>query len=634
MANGFGSLWVGTSGLQSASHALNTTANNLSNVNTEGYVREQVVFEDRSYLKIGTASISVQRSGLGVDVGTIVHARDIFLDQAYRTEGGRYSFYSASSEAVQEVQTYLQEMDGKKFQEALEDFYGAFAEFAKDPSDTTNQDLVMQKASLFLSRSQAVETGFEDYQTIINQKITDDVNRVNEIGNEIVKLNKRIQAIEAGKVEKAMDLRDKRDLLLDELSGLCRMSYHETVDGIVKVEIEGVEFIDEMNCNNIGLDKDLRTGFVTPYWPRFSDIQNEEYYPVFSMENISAEQGSDLGEIKALLLARGDHQSGFLEFYGVPADRYEAGIGNSVMLNSQAELDTLIHKLVTTINDLYSPIDQAATVYGNTAADFSEKTKIDLDVADDTKLRFVDEDGNDVGRVCDIYNADVGSDGELPPRELFVRNGTSRYTTKTIYVKDQDGNNVKDAEGNDVTVNMYVYNEETMNYTDRAGVNRTVFADGYTYYTGDTILDTSCCYALKNISVNEELVENRSNLPHKKFLDQLTIDYELGDALEKMWTNQEFHLNPADTTPCSFGEFYTKWIGEIATTGSVYETTTTSLEGTKEQIDFSRQGVIGVSSDEELTNMIKYQSAYNASSRFINVINEMIEHIVTSLGHI
>ena len=44
MANGFGSMYIGASGLQSAQNALNTTANNLANVNTEGYVRQQVVF--------------------------------------------------------------------------------------------------------------------------------------------------------------------------------------------------------------------------------------------------------------------------------------------------------------------------------------------------------------------------------------------------------------------------------------------------------------------------------------------------------------------------------------------------------------------------------------------------------------
>ena len=132
MANSFGSLYVGASGLQSASHGLNTTANNLTNVNTEGYVREQVVYEDRNYRKIGTAAVGTQYAGLGVQVGTIVHNRDIFLDKAYRQENGRYSFYSASSEAVQEVYTQLQETDGEAFKDAIADFMEAFQEFAKE----------------------------------------------------------------------------------------------------------------------------------------------------------------------------------------------------------------------------------------------------------------------------------------------------------------------------------------------------------------------------------------------------------------------------------------------------------------------------------------------------------------------
>ena len=274
MANGFGSLWIGASGIQSASNGLNTTANNLSNVNTTGYVREQVVYETRNFNTYDTkASISDSRYGLGVEVGTIVHARDIFLDKAYRTESGRFSFYSATSEAVQEVYTYLQESDGERFEAAIADFYDSFAEFAKNPSDTVNQNLVLQKASLFLSRGAAVEKGFEDYQTIINQKINDDVDRINEIGKEIIDLNKRIQAIEASHVEQAMDLRDTRDLLIDELSSLCRISYREENTGILHVEIEGVEFINEVGFNAIGTTTDLMTGYSLPYWTHLSSTK-------------------------------------------------------------------------------------------------------------------------------------------------------------------------------------------------------------------------------------------------------------------------------------------------------------------------------------------------------------------------
>ena len=614
MANSFGSLYVGASGLQSASHGLNTTANNLSNINTEGYVREQVVYEDRNYQKIGTAAISTQYRGLGVQVGTIVHARDIFLDKAYRSENGRHSFYDASSEAVQEVITHLQESDGEAFKTAIENFEEAFEEFAKNPSDTVNQNLVLQKASLFLARAQAVEDGFEDYQTIINSKIKEKLNRINEIGKSLVDLNKRIQTIEAGRVEKAMELRDKRDLLIDELSGLARISYEEQPSGVVKVEIEGVEFVDEINCHPVGILENKRTGYVTPYWPQLSEINDPEdetknyYYPIFDLTAVSAEKNSDIGELKALIMARGTGWSNYLGYYDqngdpISTEVYEKGIANSIMMNSEAELDTLIHEVVTAINDIFAPVTSASNLnalqgVGSITYEDDEGNIVTVD--DLTKLKVLDED-----------NCSVGSDKKMPPKELFVRNGCDRYTARdvTFYVNklDENGNPTDEVEEKNMT--LYFYNEED-------------------------ITDTSMCYTLKSLTINENLIKQEAYLPHLKYQENTwAVDYNLGVSLSKIWNRQDFHLNPSDTTPCGYSGFYVKWIGEIGNTGNVYKSTAQSLEGTKEEIEFSRQGVIGVSSDEELTIMIKYQSAYNAASRYINVINEMIEHVVTSLGH-
>ena len=116
MANGFGSLYIGASGLQNSQNALNTTSNNLANVNTKGYVRQQVLQVDRNYTTFNTtASISQQQSGLGMKIGDVVHARDIFLDKSYRNASGRQAFYAATYEAVDEVYTFYQELQGQAF---------------------------------------------------------------------------------------------------------------------------------------------------------------------------------------------------------------------------------------------------------------------------------------------------------------------------------------------------------------------------------------------------------------------------------------------------------------------------------------------------------------------------------------
>lgn len=576
MANGFGALWVGTSGLQSASNGLNITANNLTNVDSTGYVRQQVIYADNSYTQIGAASISNQQSGLGVSIGDVVHIRDVFLDKSYRAENGRASFYSANYDAAYEVETYLQESEGMAFRDAIADLYEAFSEFAKDPSDNVNQNLVMQKSSLFLSRSSAVYQGLKNYQQILNTKISDKVDEINDIGEEIHKLNIKIQQIESAGVETAMDLRDRRDQLLDDLGGLANMSYKESPDGIVKVSIEGTQFVDENEFYKIGKEYDDVTGFITPYWSHFYNkgSENNSSAYVFKTESISAAKNNDIGELKGLLLARGKEPAEYMDIANMPEALYSDTIGNSIVSNSEAEIDSLVHAIITTINGILSPVTE---------------------FSGDAPLNAKDASGKDYvlipgqTRIADTENCAVGSDGKIPSAELFKRRTEERYTA----VLADDGNT------------YYVYNEEDFS-------------------------DKDSCYTLDNLIINHAMVEEESLLAHKTQND--AIAYGIGEQIEKAWEAQDYKLNPADITPCNFREFYTKWVGEVGTVGSIYRTTAESLTDTTDAINQSRQSIVGVSSDEELTNMIKYQNAYNASSRFINVVNEMISHLLNTLG--
>lgn len=585
MANGFGSLYIGASGLQNSQNALNTTSNNLANVNTKGYVRQQVLQVDRNYTTFNTtASISQQQSGLGMKIGDVVHARDIFLDKSYRNASGRQAFYAATYEAVDEVYTFYQELQGQAFQTTLEDFWKAFQEWAKTPDDSVKQNLVIQKANLFVSRSNAVYTGLSDYQSTINTQISDDIDRINELGNTIFKLNLEIQKVESGNVETAMTLRDERDNALDELASYVDISYKEDSDGIVKVSVEGVEFVDEARCYEMGKNRDEITGFVTPYWTHLSDIENGDYDNVFSFTTpISSDLNNDLGELKALILARGDRKATYKDIVGLTSDEYNRSTadsiatGMSVMLQAQAQLDQLVHGMITAINDTLCPNTTLGELTGNTAS-----------------LTGTDENGNTVTitsgmKVLDTKNCSTGSDKQIPPQELFTRLGTERYTK--VSVQETDAN------GNTVTNDYYVYNEESET-------------------------DTSKQYTLASVSVNDKLVEQESLLPHLS--QNGKVNYDLAQKVAALWKGEYLTLDPDDTNKVTFIDYYNNMVGAFGTIGSVYESTAKSLSGTVTAVDNQRSQVMGVSSDEELTKMIKFQNAYNASSRFINVVNEMI----------
>lgn len=566
MANGFGSLYVGASGLQNAQNAINTTANNLANVDTKGYVRQQVRYADKNYtiLKDSRANVNMQQSGLGVSIGDVVHARDIFLDKTYRQETGRMSFYSARYETATYVEDLMQELNGQQFKQSVSDLWQAFQEVSTKPADSTKQNLVLQKADLLVSRTQKLYSDLQNYQSNINDQIKDDVDRVNTIGNRIYELNLQIQRVEAGGTETAMTLRDERDSLLDELGNYGRIEVTEDATGFTYVDMEGVRFVDENRCYNMGLKAADGTGFYTPYWPQQSDVEKGQYVPVFRLSGeISSEMNTDIGSIKSKLLVRGDA-------YGrredMASEKSYGNIEGCTLMEVQAELDVLFSNIVRSMNDIYCPNTETTSAFTSTdGVTYPAGTKI-----------------------LDEENCARGVDGELPPRELFTRIGIDRYTKVT----GKDGKT------------YYVYNEENPDVS-------------------------STRYAIGTITVNSDLKRQITLMPAYK--KDGSVDYEMGAKLAAAWEVKDMKLNPYDQKPCTFEEFYDKMVDQLGIEGNTYKSVTETLSGAVSSVDSKRQQVSGVSSDEELSNMIKFQSAYNAASRFMNVISEMTETIVTGL---
>ena len=609
MANGFGSFYVGNSGLVNAQNAINVTANNLANVDTPGYVREQVRFSDKSYITRVNPTIrtNMQQNGLGVSVSDVAHARDIFLDKAYRRENGRSEFYSSMYNAVAYVEDILQETDGEEFKQSVADLWKAFQEFGKDPSNSTNQSLILQKSELFLSRTTSVYSDLQKYQENINEEISDKIDRVNEIGKRVNELNYEIMKVESNGLETAMTLRDERDYLIDELSGYLNIEAKENSTGQVIIKAEGVTFVDEDGFNKIGLrvkESAKGTGFYTPFWGHLSDAAKGEtgYTDVFDFSmDISTEYNKDIGSIKALLYARGENY-GEYEYLDTEAqanfsqefkDKYAySKIDDCVVAETQAEVTYLLHKVILAMNDIMVPnktmsADEIQAAAGNGA----------------TSITAYDANGKEYQitsstKILDAENCNVGADKKIPPEELFVRDNCERYTEVTY--TDQNGD----------TQTLYVYNEE----------------DEY---------DTNTLYKIGNVSINPDLLKEVTKMPVYRQNGTAdsngAVDMSLGTKITAAWQQTSMVIAPDDTVPCNFEDYYDKIIDRLGISGNVYYTASQTMSATVASVDNQRQQVIGVSSDEELTSMIKYQSAYNAASRYITVISEMTDTIVSGL---
>lgn len=549
-----GSLYVGVSGLQTSQNALNTTAHNVSNAENAGYVRQQVMQATNVYNTIShnKDAVSDQQVGLGVVYAKTRQVRDVFLDNTYRMEAGRQGFYEVSVDVLDEIQSLLDEMNGKSFHEAINDLWVSVQELAKDPSSAVTQGLFVEKCSEFLSRGQSVYDGLVDYQKSLNGQVDQLVYKVNEYADRIKELNDQIRFIECGGFEEANDLRDERNLLIDELGKLASISYSEDLDSTVWIQFEGEDLVRGDHAYKILTKTDPDTGFSYVFWEKNAkyslDSFGKRYYTeeeaqkaaVFDLNRlISSDIDTDIGKLKSTLLARGDHKGTYVD---LDESRYTNSVSQSLCMNIMAEFDRLIHNVATTVNAVLSDAAASASAINPNS----------------TYLR--DPNGN--------------------PIQVFQKIASDGYTGNTFMPEDPD------------------------------------------------IPETQ--YTTNNLQINMDLLQQPTKLGF--VLPDGKVDFETMEKLKAEFTEEDNVLNINIKKKSSFVDYYSDLVSQVANSGYLYESILSNQEQTVTATSNAREQIIGVSTDEELSYMIKFQNAYNAASRYINVVDEMLEHIVNTLG--
>ena len=627
------SFGVGVSGLNAAQSSLNATAHNITNADTKGYVRQQVLTVDKEYAKTATVR-GMDQTGHGTIIDKIRQLRDRFLDAAYRKESGRQGFYQAQAEAITEVENLFGELEGTTFQSSMEGLWKAVQELQKEPESKVARTALVETANTFIERCQSISSQLKSFRQDLNLKVKNTVDRINTIGKRINELNTLIRKEEAGEQE-ANDYRDERNKLLDELGGYVKMSYKEVRDGTILVTVEGTQFVTEFGVNEIGLKTtDDGLNLHTPVW-NFDTNDDGEPREVFNFSvPPTAAADTDIGSLKGLLLSRGtqgrytdipvqpkpeDYENGEEDEYYISAMRafeeakinYNNRIAPSLLTNTEAQFDQLIHGLTTMINDVLAPnltatwTDGGTPVWRNSEGKILEGDEIppiDIDDLDEYKIEEKDALGKPTGRykvsILDTKNAPVSSDSsKTPGNALFERKSRPRYKELDL---EMDGKKVMLYNSED-----YDPNNEDSKYS---------------------------MYSMGELEVNKNIRENVSLIPLS--YNTNTGDYSMDTAakLNKIWDKKFAVLNPNTLTKNDIMEYYTSFTSDIANTGHTRKALAKSQDVTKTSVDNQRQQVLGVSSDEELTHMIKFQQAFNAASRYITVIDEMLEHVVTRLG--
>ncbi len=544
----FGSLYIGASGLQTSQNAMNTTAHNMTNVDTKGYTRQQILLNTRTYqtLSVNASAVAYQQYGLGVYYSQTRQVRDMFLDKTYRKESGRSAFYEANVRVIDEMEDLFGEFQGVEFSESIQNLWKTIQDLDLDPCDLTNQNLLVSRCNEFLRRASLVYTGLCEMQDNLNTQIKKSVDQLNDYGRELVQINQQIMKAEAGDVENANDLRDRRNYILDEMGKLGKISYEEDIYGAVTVKFEGVDFVRTESISEIAVYADPDTGFYTPYWPQLADYNTTpwgEKIPILdsvtvfdTTQEIRSSLNTDIGSLRALMYARGDKRATYQDVAKENIEAYNRDISQSLIMNVQAEFDQLVNKVVTTINDV---LRQAAE---------------------------------------------------------------SEPDTDYMKARDENGNVLKDALGNPIALQMF----ELISDDPEKG------------------------YTIGNMIVNEDLKREPGTLSFR--LKDGSEDKATTARLKAAFSEETHTLNPNLETKVSLIGYYGNLIDQLAITGEANKEIGDLQAEVVNETFSAREMIVGVSDSEEMEFMIKFQNAFNASSRYINVINEMIEHILSTLG--
>lgn len=249
MRTTFGSFNIATSGLFASQRALDVTSHNIANANTEGYSRQQSL--QRATLPMVSPKAVI---GTGVETYDIIQVRSGYLDRKYWSQNKSFSEWEVKQDSLAEMEGIFNEPSETGIRKVMDEFFTSLEELSKKADDSTYRISVIEKANVLTASIN--RNGHELINSIrdINFDIKNKVEEINSLSSRIASLNKQIFSFELGG-NKANDLRDQRNLLVDSLSSIVNINVSEVKgandNSYLDIKIGGITLVNHTNYNKL-----------------------------------------------------------------------------------------------------------------------------------------------------------------------------------------------------------------------------------------------------------------------------------------------------------------------------------------------------------------------------------------------
>lgn len=242
-------------GLLASQRALYTVNHNIDNANTKGYSRQRV--EQRATNPFLIPGIGFL--GTGTEITKVERVRDSFVDFKYWNEMGPTGEWEIKKNSLTEIEKLMGEPSNNSFRKYMDDFYSSLDEMSKNASDVAFRNPVKENAMAFTKHLNETAKRLQNMVKDTETSIEMNVKKVNSLSSQIAGLNRQIYSAEIdGRT--ANDLRDRREVLVDELSKLVNINVNESSDGKYTVSLGGISIVDHVYTNQMKFDEKADIG--------------------------------------------------------------------------------------------------------------------------------------------------------------------------------------------------------------------------------------------------------------------------------------------------------------------------------------------------------------------------------------
>lgn len=640
MPSQFFGLNIAYTGLLASNAALNTTSNNIANVQTDGYSRQTVKQEAANALRVFQ---SYGCAGAGVETLAIERIHDDFYDNKYWNNQASAGEYEDKAYYMKQIENYFADAQNTPgFTTIFDSMASSLQEVMKNASGTTTKAQFISSMSSLSEYFNNLYGNLQKLQKDVNAEIKLKIDEIDSIAAEIASINKQINTIEMGGGT-ANELRDRRTLLLDELSKIVDVETSETpirdtnypdletganrfmvyiADGQVLVddsEYNGLTCVAKKNYEKVN-QTDI-TGLYDVYWDNGQE---------FNLHNASM-----LGALKGLVAMRDGNNAE--NFRGVVKND---GIG-SVTIDGTAYDTVTISVSRDYLEDLNkcNLSDSGGKIRLGNQIFYYDSWSVTKDASGNFEYTFVISEAGP-GKKNDraITNDRIGKEASIGsaidyqgiPYYLAQMNEWVRTFSQNV---NDILNNGYDAYGNSgYDLLTADHSTDDKQYEFGAGI-RLDGAHTGTFNQADNATDdpTKSSYywmTAGNFNVNYSFVNDADLLATRNVKDNGVDDYSTLEDLYGMFSDK----NQMSFRGCSANEFLECILSDIALNASQANTFTTSYTSIGTAINNQRISISGVDEDDEAVNLVKYQNAYNLASKMIQTLTEVYDRLILYTG--